>query len=360
VPEEYAAMSVENQPEDFEDDIVEDDELVIIPGAAHSLQISCAPEQGGARLDKFLADHGGDLSRSRLKALILEGAVSIGGKACTNPSLKLKGGEEILVEVPAAVDDRPVPQDIPLEIVYEDAALLVLNKPAGLVVHPGAGHHDGTLVNALLHHCAESLSGIGGVRRPGIVHRLDKDTSGLMLVAKTDAAHHHLSAQLADRSLTRKYYALVWKAPRVGKGSVDKPVGRHAHNRQKMAVGQRGSRSAVTHYKVLEKFGAALALLECALESGRTHQIRVHMEAIGHPLYGDPLYGIQATGARALLRKEGFEPEAIDELLAFPRQALHAFHIMFIHPESGEEMSFTAPPPPDFSALLTRLKAGAV
>jgi 23S rRNA pseudouridine1911/1915/1917 synthase len=323
------------------------------------LHFTVAPENAGQRLDKFLADAvaaSESLSRTRLKDLILSGALESGGVALADPSAKLKEGMEFTLRVPPAADAAPAAQEIALDIVYEDEALLVLNKQAGLVVHPGAGHGEGTLVNALLHHCADSLSGIGGVKRPGIVHRLDKDTTGLMLVAKTDQAHHHLSAQLAERSLSRTYQTLVWRVPQPAKGRVDAPVGRHHVHRQKMTVNRRNGKQAVTHFRTLGRFGETAALLECKLESGRTHQIRVHMQALGHPVIGDPLYGLQQTGARSLLKRGGYEAAAQDFILGFPRQALHAWHIEFIHPLTEEAMAFEAELPPDMQELLKLLK----
>ena len=318
-----------------------------------------APEDAGARLDSWLARQCADmnLSRSRLKELILEGAVSIDDEICNDPSQKIKTGMDVALLVPPAEDATPVPENIPLDIVYEDDDLLVINKQAGLVVHPAPGHVRGTLVNALLYHCAESLSGIGGVRRPGIVHRLDKDTSGLMIVAKNDAAHQGLSAQLADRTLSRHYKALVWGVLQPRKGKVDEPVGRHHINRQKMTVTKRHGREAVTHYLMEENFGTAAALLECRLESGRTHQVRVHMAHIGHPLVGDPIYGAQKTSAASLLKKGGYGDDTKEAVLAFPRQALHAARISFIHPATDEEMTFEASLPPDMERLINLLKS---
>ena len=314
-------------------------------------------EDDGQRLDKVLAMRFPALSRSRLKALILDGAVLADDAACSNPSLKVKEGMVLSVDVPSPVDDVPVAQDIPLDIVYEDEWLLVLNKQAGLVVHPGAGHFDGTLVNALLYHCGDSLSGIGGVRRPGIVHRLDKYTSGLMVVAKNDMAHQVLSAQLADRTLGRQYKAVVWGVPRLLKGMADMPVGRHPANRLKMAVNQRNGRAAVTHYQVEETYGKTACLVDCKLESGRTHQIRVHMQALKYPLIGDPLYGLQRNAGQSLLKKGGYEGDLAAEILGFPRQALHAWKIGFIHPNREEDMVFEVPWPEDFGNLVNCLKS---
>ncbi|MCB1555724.1 MAG: RluA family pseudouridine synthase [Alphaproteobacteria bacterium] len=314
-------------------------------------------EGAGARLDKFLAVSCADLSRSRLKALIQAGDVTCNGVVCRDPAAKMRPGDAIAITVPPPVEDTPRPENIPLDVVYEDEALLVINKQAGLVVHPGAGNREGTLVNALLYHCGESLSGIGGVRRPGIVHRLDKDTSGLMIVAKTDAAHQALAAQLADRSLSRRYLALVWGAPRLRTGTIEAPIARHATNRLKMAVTAKNARIAVTHYTVLETFGGgAASLVSCKLETGRTHQIRVHMQHLGFPLIGDPLYGLQQTAARAMLKKGGYETAAQVIALSFPRQALHACGLAFVHPLTDNPMTFDAPPPEDLETLVSYLK----
>jgi 23S rRNA pseudouridine1911/1915/1917 synthase len=320
-----------------------------------ALLLDAGPDAAGERLDRWLASQCPDLSRTRLKQLILQGAVVMNGKVCTDPSLKLKTGAAFALMVPPPEDDTPAPENIPLDIVYEDVDLLVINKPAGLVVHPAPGHRSGTLVNALLYHCGDSLSGIGGVRRPGIVHRLDKDTSGLMLVAKNDRAHAGLSAQLADRTLSRRYLAVVWGVPSPKKGSVNEPVGRHSTNRQRMAVNARG-RNATTHYEVKEAYGHAAALVECRLETGRTHQVRVHMSHIKHPLVGDPVYGEQPTKAAALLKKDGYGEKEKSAILAFPRQALHAWKISFVHPSTGASRSFEANPATDLAKLINVLK----
>lgn len=318
------------------------------------LRFSVPPELAGSRLDKFLADAATDLSRTRIKALVLEGQVHVCGNVCYSPAHKLKSGDEIRIDVPAPRDDTPVPENIPLDIVYEDEALIVINKPVGLVVHAGAGHEDGTLVNALLHHCGDTLSGIGGVKRPGIVHRLDKDTSGLMLAAKTDRAHQALSAQLSDRSLHRLYKALVWGIPVPRKGIVDAPVGRHPAHRQKMAVVHKNGREARTQYFVAEDWGA-VSLVECSLETGRTHQVRVHMAHLGYPLLGDPLYGLARNGQTSRLRKVGLDEAQSCLIVDFPRQALHAAEIAFIHPLTGEEMGFECPIPEDMDGIINIL-----
>lgn len=313
----------------------------------------------GIRLDKALADHCADLSRARVQNLIDASHVRVNDQICTQASRKLKGGEQIAMHVPAPVAATPKPEDIPLDITYEDEHLLVINKPAGLVVHPGAGNQDGTLVNALLHHCGTSLSGIGGVMRPGIVHRLDKDTSGLMAVAKNDKAHQGLSDQLQERSLSRTYLTLVTSVPIPPLGAIDKPIGRHTHNRLKMSIQLKTGRASKTHYKTVRNYNDAVSLVQCKLESGRTHQIRVHMEAIKHYVIGDPFYGAQPTLVKSLLGKGGYEDETIAQILDFPRQALHAHEIGFIHPITEERLSFTAEPPQDFQNLIKLLESEA-
>lgn len=318
------------------------------------------PAEAGLRLDKALAGRTPTLSRSRLHALILAGHVALDGVVETDPAVRLKAGQRFALAVPPAVDPAPRGQDIPLAVVYEDSELIVIDKPAGLVVHPAAGHADGTLVNALIAHCGESLSGIGGVRRPGIVHRLDKDTSGLLVVAKTDAAHAALSAQFADHGRTgpleRAYLALVWGAPRRASGVIRTWIDRSPRNREKMAVAPEGKgREAVTHYTVLRTFPAraetpAASLIRCELETGRTHQIRVHLAHVGCPLMGDEVYGSGfATKASRL-------PEAAARALAaLGRQALHAALLGFAHPVTGETLVFESQPPLDFAELQDQL-----
>jgi 23S rRNA pseudouridine1911/1915/1917 synthase len=310
----------------------------------------------GQRLDKALSILDEKISRSRLKVLIEDGRVSVNGQVCTGASIKVEAGDEVELQVPPPVVAEPAPENIPLNIVYEDDDVIVLNKPAGLVVHPGAGHYSGTLVNALLYHCGESLSGIGGVMRPGIVHRLDKETSGLMIVAKNDHAHQGLSAQLEDRSLRRIYKVLVFKTPMPVRGTVNQPIGRHHVHRKQMTVNHRYGRTAATHYQVLENFNEACAFVECRLESGRTHQIRVHMQFIKHPVLGDPLYGPQNTAVTASFKRAGYAQDVIDAVLAFPRQALHAQSLTFIHPRTGDEMSFESDLPEDIAKLLKLLE----
>lgn len=330
------------------------------PGEIYQFEIT--QTQAGERLDKALTalcarhEKCEDFSRARIQALIKAGQVLLNGKPCRSPSSKPGPGDILRICVPAPVEAVPEPEKIPLDILYEDEDLIVLNKQAGLVVHPGAGNPDGTLVNALLHHCGDSLSGIGGVLRPGIVHRLDKDTSGLMIAAKNDKAHRSLSRQLAGRTLSRIYKALVLGVPMPVKGAVNTALGRDPRNRIKMAVRRRGGKAAKTYYEVTAKYKEALALLECRLESGRTHQIRAHMQSIKHPIVGDPLYGPQATALRAALQLAGCDEPAIKAALDFPRQALHACALKFVHPASSESMSFKAPLPADIANLLDLLK----
>jgi 23S rRNA pseudouridine1911/1915/1917 synthase len=303
--------------------------------------------EGGERLDKALAQASG-LSRERIKALMGEGQVMLNGKAATQPSFKPEAGSRFAVTVPAVIADEAEAEDIPLSVVFEDEHLIVIDKPAGLVVHPAAGNLDGTLVNALLHHCQGQLSGIGGVVRPGIVHRIDKDTSGLLVVAKTDKAHEGLARQFADHSLERAYLAVVAGLPIPPAGTVRGHLGRSDHDRKKMAVlhelNKRG-KHAVTHYKTLERLDSA-SLVECRLETGRTHQVRVHMASIGHPLLGDPAYGRTPARLRSRLAH-----------LHFARQALHAAVLGFVHPISGTELRFASTLPADMEELLVDLRS---
>lgn len=327
-------------------------------GTANTICLVLKDEDGDIRLDRYLALQlaGYDLSRSRLKSLILEGRVQIDGRVVKDPAMKSKAGMSVTVHIPEPETAVPEPEDIPLSVIYEDDSLLVIDKPAGLVVHPGAGNKTGTLVNGLLHYCGDTLSGIGGVKRPGIVHRLDKDTSGLLVVAKNDKAHKGLSAQLSDRTLSRIYMALVWGVPPRKKGEIDMPVGRHRVHRQKMAVVQRGGKPAKTFFRTEACFGETGAVLSCQLESGRTHQIRVHMAETGHPLVGDPLYGLQDNAGRSRLKKGGYPSDAIDFIMGFPRQALHAKEISFRHPENDEEMTFYSDIPDDIQKLISFFK----
>ena len=324
-------------------------------GAGDALRFVVEDAQAGLRLDKALAVLAPEYSRSRLQGLIQGGALMLNGLPCGDVSRKVMPGHVIELRVPEPENAVPEPENIPLDILYEDEHLLVLNKPAGLVVHPGAGNWTGTLVNALLHHCGQTLSGIGGVVRPGIVHRLDKDTSGLMVVAKNDLAHQGLAAQLEDRSLSRIYEALVLKVPTPVKGVVDLPIGRDPRHRLKMSVKGRGGKAARTHYLVKQTYKDVFSLVECTLESGRTHQIRVHMQAIKHPLIGDPLYGPQDTAVKGAAKKGDYDEKTAEILVNFPRQALHAREIAFIHPVNGEEHLYAVDRPDDFNKILKLL-----
>lgn len=334
-------------------------------------RFTIAEAEAGKRLDSVLAGREiAGLSRSRIKALMEQGALTTQAAetAITDASAKAKAGEEYILSVPAARPAEIAAKTIPFGVVYEDEHLLVIDKPAGLTVHPAAGNRDHTLVNALLAYCGETLSGIGGELRPGIVHRLDKDTSGLMVVAKHDAAHQALSMQLADRSLSRVYLAVVWGCPQPAQGKVDAAIGRSPRNRKKMAVVNKGGKAAVTGYNVercfnhhpsLKKPSApVVSLVTCRLETGRTHQIRVHLAHLGHGLVGDSQYAGRAAPRLARYTEEQVPPEARAALLAFPRQALHAREIGFIHPVSGEALRFFRDPPPDMSELIRICGAG--
>lgn len=323
---------------------------------SENLSFIIEEEHVDVRLDKALSALCDDLSRSRLQALIEQGEVTLNGGAC-KASHRLEIGDQLVVRIPPPVAAEPKPQDIPLEIVHEDTDLIVLNKPVGMVVHPGAGNHDGTLVNALLHHCGDELSGIGGVMRPGIVHRLDKETSGLMVVAKNDKAHKGLAAQLEDRSLSRKYKALVLGVPMPPKGSVDAAIARHKGNRLKMSVNEKEGRAAKTHYKVLQDYRGEFALVECALESGRTHQIRVHMAHIKHPLIGDPAYGPQPTAVSGALKRAGYDEDSMNAVMNFPHQMLQAYSLSFIHPGTNERVSYEIELPENISKILNLLNS---
>lgn len=343
---------------------IEDGDDEIGAAAPETRLVILEPDAAPERLDAALARRLADVSRSRLKALILAGHVAVDGGTVVDPSRRVNAAAEIRVTLPAPEPATPQPEAIPLVILHEDDALVVVDKPAGLVVHPGAGNASGTLVNALLAHCGASLSGIGGVARPGIVHRLDKDTSGVMVVAKTDAAHQGLSAQFADHGRTgkleRAYLALVWGVPAQRSGTIDTFIGRDPRNREQMAVlrgGAAGARQAITHYDVLETFGPAeapvAALIECRLETGRTHQIRVHMAHLGHPLLGDAVYGAGFRTKAAKLGKTA--PQAVAALEALGRQALHARLLAFVHPSSRRLMRFESAPPADLQALIKAL-----
>ena len=304
----------------------------------------------GERLDRLLARRFGDLSRTRLKHLVEAGLVSVDGATIKDPSLRVKPGQRCELTVPAPVADAPEAQAMALDIRYEDADLLVLEKPAGLVVHPAPGNPDQTLVNALLAHCGESLAGIGGVRRPGIVHRLDKDTSGLMVVAKTERAHAALAADFAARRIERAYLAVTWGVPQPREGEIVGDIGRNPANRKTMAVVTRGGRTALTRYRVLRIFKDVAALVECRLMTGRTHQIRVHLAAHGNPLIGDPVYG------RSRGRRRALAAPLKTVLESFPRQALHAASLGFRHPANGEWLQFQSELPNDIKKLIDILE----
>ena len=313
-------------------------------GGLQEIVVRLEPAHAGWRLDRALAAAVPTMSRERLKSLVKSGALQTKGRPVRDPALKVRGDEEFRLSVPEPTPAHNVPQDIPLRIVFEDEHLLVVDKPAGLVVHPAAGNPDGTLVNALLHHCGGSLSGIGGVARPGIVHRIDKDTSGLLLVAKTDVAHEGLAKQFAAHSIERRYLALVNGVPRTAEGIVDAPLARSSTNRKKISIveGSRGKR-AVTHWRRLQILREA-ALVECRLETGRTHQVRVHMASLGYPLLGDPVYGRSGKNNRELLKS-----------LNFHRQALHAAELGFTHPVTKHRLSFASGMPADMQELFTAL-----
>ena len=297
-------------------------------------ELTAATEHAGVRLDAFLSADGA-LTRSQAARLIAEGRVRVNGKPAAK-SARLSGGETVTVDVPQLRETALPPQDIPLDVVYEDNDVIVVNKPTGLVVHPAPGHPDGTLVNALLHHCGDSLSGIGGEKRPGIVHRIDRDTSGLIIAAKNDAAHLALSAQLKDHSLSRTYECLVTGNMKQDSGTVDAPIGRSSADRKKMAVVPTGRR-AVTHWEVVARY-PGVTHLRCRLETGRTHQIRVHMAYIGHPILGDTVYGAKKP------------------VPGLTGQCLHAAGLRFVHPRTGEPVELHCPLPPEFTAMLQKLQ----
>jgi len=338
------------------------------PGPGAPIRLAATRENAGERLDKWLSAMIPALTRTRLKALIEAGALTRGGAPVLEASLRLRGGESFTLDMPPVEPPEPRGEKLPLDIRFEDDDLIVIDKPAGLVVHPAAGNREGTLVNALIAHCGTSLSGIGGVARPGIVHRLDKDTSGLLVAAKNDQAHQHLAALFAAHDIERVYLALVSGAPRPHVGAIDAPIGRGG-DRRKMAVydqnaERRGARRAVTHYKVVETYGrkraklsgdAVAALVECRLETGRTHQIRAHLAHVDHPVLGDPVYG--RPGLSGLKPGDEAADRALEALGAFRRQALHAAVLGFAHPRTGAILRFEASPPQDFADLRTALCA---
>lgn len=300
----------------------------------------------GQRTDRVLAQAFGDLSRSRVKSLMEAGHLTLNGQPASDPSAPARAGSTLVLNVPAPTPARPAGEAIPFTILYEDDDLIVLDKPAGMVVHPAPGNETGTLVNALVAHCGDSLVGIGGEKRPGIVHRLDKDTSGVMVVAKTELAHHALSEDFAARRIDRSYLALCWGVPAPARGEYEGNIGRDKRDRKRMALVKQGGKTALTRYTVLRPFGEYAALVECRLATGRTHQIRVHFSAAGHPLIGDPVYlrRIPAIAKRC-------PPDARDAALDFPRQALHAARLGFTHPRTGEALLFETPVPEDFCTL---------
>ena len=321
--------------------------------------VTIGADESGLRVDRVLAARLAYLSRSRLKALILAGQVTIAGRTIRDPALTVKSGDVVKVALPRPEPAAPQGEDIPLNIAYEDDAIILIDKPKDLVVHPAGGHASGTLVNALIAHCGDSLSGIGGVKRPGIVHRLDKDTTGLMVVAKTDKAHRALTEQFAEKGdgpLRRGYLAIVWGTPGKPRGTIDAPLGRHPQSRNKQAV-RRNGRAAVTHWQVLERFTPpggktpVASLLACTLETGRTHQIRVHLAHFGHPILGDTTYG---TGFNTKANILG--PKARDALSALGRQALHAYLLAIEHPETGKVLEFQSELPGDLRRLREALR----
>ena len=300
------------------------------------MRLEVSPEHAGIRIDKYLAESLPDISRSYLQKLFRDGEIRMNGKA-VKASAKTLAGAEIVFAIPEPEEPEILPEDIPLDILYEDSDVILINKPKDMVVHPAAGHYTGTLVNGLMYHCREGLSGINGVLRPGIVHRIDKDTTGVLVVCKNDRAHNGLAEQLAEHSITRKYRAIVCGNLKEDEGTVDAPLGRHPQDRKKMAIVRSGGKRAVTHYRVLERFGK-YTYIECQLETGRTHQIRVHMASLGHPLLGDEVYG----RGKSPFKLEG--------------QTLHAMVLGFIHPTTGEYMEFQAPLPEYFEKLLEKLR----
>jgi 23S rRNA pseudouridine1911/1915/1917 synthase len=332
-------------------------------------KVLTADESAEGRLDAWLtAQLGAEFSRSRVKVLIKDGMLTVNGAPATDPQKKVRPGETYEILLPEAEDPEPKGEDIPLDILFEDDDVIVISKPSGLVVHPAAGNWTGTLVNALIHHCGDSLSGIGGVKRPGIVHRLDKDTTGVMIVAKNDVAHRHLSLQFADHGRTmpleRAYQAIVWGRPPTLKGTIDAPLGRGTADRTRREVKRAGNQEAdeaITHYEVLERFHetsnalSLASLVECHLETGRTHQIRVHMAHIGHPLLGDAVYG------GGFKTKANLLPDDARKVVnGFKRQALHAYMLQFEHPRTGEIMRFEAPLPEDMMALVEALRGASL
>ena len=322
------------------------------------LTITAPPEAAGERLDRFLAaglEAPSPLSRTRLKALILDGAVTENGAAVTDPSQSVRAeAEYALLLLPPVREATPQAEDIPLDIMFEDDHIIVLNKPSGMVVHPGPGQPDGTLVNALIAHCGDSLTGIGGVMRPGIVHRLDKDTSGVMMAAKSDAAHQKLTEMFAAHDLDRHYLAITWGMPPETEGRIEAALGRSTRDRKKQAVVPNG-RYAATNWTVIRRLPPFASIVECRLETGRTHQIRVHMAHLGHGVIGDPMYG---KPMRSGQMPDAVARDCLAEIRSFRRQALHAASLGFAHPVTGEALHFETPMPDDMAGLVAAVKAG--
>jgi 23S rRNA pseudouridine1911/1915/1917 synthase len=316
------------------------------------LEVTIEADQQGERVDRALAARLPDLSRSRLKSLIEQGRVRSGERTISDPSQRVKPGQNFAILIPEAAAPAPAPEEIPLVVRYEDDALIVIDKPAGMVVHPAPGNEGATLVNALIAHCGASLSGIGGVRRPGIVHRLDKDTSGLLVAAKHDLAHRKLAEDFAAHRIERAYRAVVWGVPAKKSGEIEGNIGRHPVHRKKMTVLARGGKPALTRYRVLKSFGGVASLVECRLATGRTHQIRVHLASIGHPLLGDPTYG-RTTPARL----NALSPRPRAALAGFKRQALHAWLLGFEHPMTGETLRWESALPSDMGFLISSLES---
>jgi 23S rRNA pseudouridine1911/1915/1917 synthase len=301
-----------------------------------TIELTVTPEEGGIRIDRYLSDKREELSRSYLQKLLKEHLVTVNGKEI-KANYKVQASDVVVLTLPELTEPDILAEEIPLDILYEDEDLMVINKPKGMVVHPSVGHTSGTLVNAVMAHCGENLSGINGVMRPGIVHRIDKDTTGALFICKNDAAHRALADQLKEHSIRRRYRAIVWGNLKEDEGTVEGPIGRHPTDRKRMAINYKNGKDAVTHYRVLERFGNA-TYVECRLETGRTHQIRVHMTSIGHPLLGDEVYGT---------RKDSFHLQG---------QTLHAMILGFTHPRTGEYLEFTAPLPEYFTKLLDKLR----
>jgi len=324
---------------------------MVASATARRYEITAAPADDGTRLDRLLARRLPHLSRSRAKTLVIAGQVSADGATISDPSHRVKPGQEFTVIVPEARVAKPQGQSIALDVVYEDSDLIVVNKPAGMVVHPGPGNPDKTLVNALIAHCGGSLSGIGGELRPGIVHRLDKDTSGLIVAAKNDRAHRALSTAFAAHHIERAYLAVVWGTPAPARGEIGGNIGRHPTDRKKMAIVASGGKAALTRYRILRPLGTAASLIECRLATGRTHQIRVHMAAIGHPVVGDPTYG-RMSAARLGVLSDGTKRLLQD----FHRQALHAYLLGFEHPTTQAPVKWEAEIPCDMNALVRVLE----